>query len=166
MFPVIDLHVHIAPYHMLRAEARRTFLIGKDNHEQIEGYSSDAPALLRLMDVEQIERIGIMNYISPDVIGPGPEVNEWALELASADPKRLIACPVHRITERRWRCGPSCRGGARALIHPPHEVAVTHTSGRTGWPDSLAAEVGILFFSHRNVRLPGRPQPAGRPGGC
>jgi predicted TIM-barrel fold metal-dependent hydrolase len=122
---VIDLHVHIAPYHMMRAEARQTFLVGKPNREEIEAYSSDAGALLRLMDAEQIDRIGIMNYISPDVIGPGPEVNDWALQLASADPYRLIAFgSVHP----RYTSDPGgdvlrlIERGARALkIHPPHQ---------------------------------------------
>lgn len=125
MLPVIDLHVHIAPYHMLRPEARRTFLTGKENREEIEAYSADAPALLRLMDAEGIERIGIMNYISPDVIGPGPEVNEWALDFASADPKRLLAFgSVHpRYTaDPGGDVGRLVERGARALkIHPPHQ---------------------------------------------
>lgn len=110
---------------MMRPEARHTFLLGKPNRDEIEAYSTNPAALLRLMDAEQVERIGVINYISPDVIGPGSEVNDWALTLASADPQRLIAFgsvhpkytadpggDVARLAER----------GARALkIHPPHQ---------------------------------------------
>jgi predicted TIM-barrel fold metal-dependent hydrolase len=149
---VIDLHVHIAPYHMMRAEARQTFLVGKPNREEIEGYSSDAAALLRLLDAEQIDRIGIMNYISPDVIGPGPEVNEWALQFAAADPHRLL---VFGSVHPRYTSDPGgdvarlVERGARALkIHPPHQefAANAYVSGL----DSLAK----IYLAAEEAELP------------
>jgi predicted TIM-barrel fold metal-dependent hydrolase len=169
---VIDLHVHIAPYHMLRPEARRTFLVGKDNREEIEGYSSDAPALLRLMDAERIERIGIMNYISPDVIGPGPEVNDWALELASADPSRLIAFgSVHpRYTaDPGGDVGRLVERGARALkIHPPHQefAANAYVNGLDGLAKIYLAaeEAGVPVTIHTGTSVfPGARSRLGNP---
>jgi hypothetical protein len=122
---VIDLHVHIAPYHMMRREARETFLTGKSDRERIEALSSDPAALLRLMDAERIERIGVINYVSPDVIGPGVAVNDWALEFASADPRRLIAFgSVHPryTTDATGDVSRLAARGIRALkIHPPHQ---------------------------------------------
>lgn len=149
---VIDLHVHIAPYHLLRPEARRTFLIGKSNRDEIEAYSSDAASLLRLMDAEDIERIGVINYISPNVIGPGPEVNDWALGYAAADPHRLIAfASVHpRFTSDP--AGDVARlvaRGARALkIHPPHQefAANAYLHGI----DALAA----IYGAAEDARVP------------
>jgi predicted TIM-barrel fold metal-dependent hydrolase len=110
---------------MMRPEARQTFLMGKPNRGEIEAYSSDPAALLRLMDAEGIERIGMINYVSPDVIGPGPEVNEWALEFADADRHRLIAFgsvhPKHS-TDPAGDVARLAERGARALkIHPPHQ---------------------------------------------
>lgn len=172
MLPVIDLHVHIAPYHMLRPEARRTFLIGKENRAEIEGYSSDAPALLRLMDAEGIERIGVMNYISPDVIGPGPEVNGWALELASADPERLIAFgSVHpRYTaDPGGDVGRLVERGARALkIHPPHQefAANAYVNGLDGLAKIYLAaeEAGIPVTIHTGTSVfPGARSRLGNP---
>lgn len=110
---------------MMRPEARQTFLLGKSNREEIEAYSSNPASLLRLMDAEQVERIGVINYVSPDVIGPGPEVNDWALALASADPHRLIAfASVHprHCTDPGGEVARLAERGARALkIHPPHQ---------------------------------------------
>lgn len=169
---VIDLHVHIAPYHMMRPEARRTFLTGKDNREQIESYSSDAPALLRLMDAEQIERIGIMNYISPDVIGPGPDVNDWALQLSSADPKRLIAFgSVHPkyTTDPGGDVGRLVERGARALkIHPPHQefAANDYVHGLDGLAKIYLAaeEAGIPVTIHTGTSVfPGARSRLGNP---
>ena len=172
MFHVIDLHVHIAPYHMLRPEARRTFLIGKEDREQIEAYSSDAPALLRLMDAEGIDRIGIMNYISPDVIGPGPEVNEWALQLAAADPGRLIAFgSVHPryTTDPGGDVGRLIERGARALkIHPPHQefAANAYIGGLDGLAKIYLAaeEAGIPVTIHTGTSVfPGARSRLGNP---
>ena len=172
MFRVIDLHVHIAPYHMLRPEARQTFLTGKPNREEIEAYSSDANALLRLMDAEGIERIGIMNYISPDVIGPGPEVNEWALTLASADPGRLIAFgSVHPkyTKDPGGDVGRLLEAGARALkIHPPHQefAANAYISGLDGLAKVYLAaeEAGIPVTIHTGTSVfPGARSRLGNP---
>lgn len=172
MFRVIDLHVHIAPYHLLRPEARQTFLTGKPNREEIEAYSSDANALLRLMDAEGIERIGIMNYISPDVIGPGPEVNEWALTLASADPGRLIAFgSVHPkyTNDPGGDVGRLLEAGARALkIHPPHQefAANAYISGLDGLAKVYLAaeEAGIPVTIHTGTSVfPGARSRLGNP---
>lgn len=169
---VIDLHVHIAPYHMLRPEARRTFLIGKENREEIEGYSADPSALLRLMDAEQIERIGVMNYISPDVIGPGPEVNDWALDLASADPARLMAFgSVHpRYTaDPAGDVGRLVERGARALkIHPPHQefAANAYVNGLDGLAKIYLAaeEANIPVTIHTGTSVfPGARSRLGNP---
>ena len=43
------------------------------------------------MDAEGIERAGLINYVSPDVIGFDGGVNAWAARYAAADPSRLIA---------------------------------------------------------------------------
>lgn len=149
---VIDLHVHIAPYHLLRPEARHFFLLGKSDREAVEALSSDPASLLRLMDAEQIERIGVINYVSPDVIGPGPEVNDWALSFAAADPRRLIAFgsvhprlstdpagDVSRLVER----------GIRALkVHPPHQefAANAYVNGL----DALAK----IYLSAEDAEIP------------
>jgi predicted TIM-barrel fold metal-dependent hydrolase len=172
MLRVIDLHVHIAPYHMLRPEARRTFLAGKDNREEIERYSSDAASLLRLMDTEQIDRIGIMNYVSPDVIGPGPDVNEWALRLAAADPVRLIAFgSVHPryTTDPGGDVGRLVEQGARALkIHPPHQEfaanAYVHGLDALAKIYLAAEETGIPVTIHTGTSVfPGARSRLGHP---
>lgn len=125
MTAVTDLHVHIAPYHLMRPEARRTFLSGKPAREAIEGYSSDPAALLRLMDEEGVDRIGVINYVSPTVIGPGSEVNDWALAYCASDPRRLIAFgSVHPAysDDPAGEVERLAAAGMRALkIHPPHQ---------------------------------------------
>ena len=77
------------------------------------------------MDADGIAQVGLINYVSPDLMGFTPECNEWMLRYASAAPDRLLAFgSVHpafsdhvaddarRLVER----------GVRAFkVHPPHQ---------------------------------------------
>ncbi|MGH9314681.1 MAG: amidohydrolase family protein [Vicinamibacterales bacterium] len=123
---VIDAHIHIPPYHMMKPEARRTFLVRKPDPAAIEALSEDPSALLRHMDADRIERAGLINYVSPAVIGVGDDVNAWAAQYASADPSRLIAfgsvnpLATDRVGEAVDRL---LDLGIRALkVHPPHQL--------------------------------------------
>jgi predicted TIM-barrel fold metal-dependent hydrolase len=125
-FPVIDAHIHIQPFHMMKPDVQRTFWQKKSNRAELESYADDPSRLLRRMDDEGIERVGLINYVSPDLMGFTSEVNEWMLGFAAADPERLIAFgsvnprftkdvsdEVDRIIE----------AGVKALkVHPPHQI--------------------------------------------
>jgi uncharacterized protein len=126
MFRVIDAHIHIQPFEMLKPDVRRTFWHKKDNRAELESYAHDPAKLLRRMDEDGVERVGLINYVSPDLMGFTDESNDWMIRYASADPSRLIAFgsvnprftpdvgdAVDRVLDR----------GAQALkIHPPHQV--------------------------------------------
>ena len=78
------------------------------------------------MDRDGVERVGLINYVSPDVLGFTDEANDWMVKYASADPRRLIA--FGSVNPRFTRdVGPAVDRildlGVRALkIHPPHQV--------------------------------------------
>lgn len=122
---VIDAHIHIQPFHMMKPEVQRTFWMKKDRAE-FEAYAADPAKLLRRMDADGVERVGLINYVSPDLMGFTDEANEWMVRYASADPARLLAFgSVHpRFTED---VGPAVDRvldmGVRALkVHPPHQL--------------------------------------------
>jgi predicted TIM-barrel fold metal-dependent hydrolase len=124
------------------------------------------------MDAEGVERIGVMNYISPDVIGPGPEVNEWALKLASADPRRLIAFgSVHPkyTKDPGGDVGRLVESGARAIkVHPPHQefAANAYVNGLDGLAKVYLAaeELGIPVTIHTGTSVfPGARSRLGNP---
>lgn len=126
MRPVIDAHIHIQPFHMMRPDVQQTFWHKKPNRAELESLAEDPARLLRQMDADGIERVGLINYVSPEVMGFTAEVNAWMMRYASAEPSRLIPFgSVHpkfsedvggetdRIIEM----------GARALkVHPPHQL--------------------------------------------
>jgi predicted TIM-barrel fold metal-dependent hydrolase len=123
---VTDAHIHIQPFHMLKAEVRHTFWQKKTNREELEGFAADAGKLLRHLDADGIERVGLINYISPDVMGFTSEVNGWMMRYASSDPSRLLAFgSVHPAftTDAGGDTDRVIEMGARALkIHPPHQL--------------------------------------------
>jgi hypothetical protein len=124
MIPVIDAHIHIQPFHMMRPDVQRTFWHKKDR-ATFEAFAADPAKLLRQMDDDGIERVGLINYVSPEVMGFTDEVNAWMVRYASADPQRLIAFGSVHPKFSRDIGGDTDRiieMGVRAIkVHPPHQ---------------------------------------------
>jgi hypothetical protein len=111
---------------MMKPDVQRTFWQRKENRAELERFALDPALLLRHLDAEGVARAGLINYVSPDLMGFTDEVNDWMIRYASADPARLIAFgsvnprftaavgdAVDRILER----------GVKALkVHPPHQL--------------------------------------------
>lgn len=123
---VADIHIHIQPFHMMKPDVQRTFWQKKANREELESYAADPRKLLRQMDLDDVERVGLINYVSPDVMGFTGEVNAWMMRYASADPSRLIPFgSVHPAftSDPGGETDRVIGMGARALkIHPPHQL--------------------------------------------
>jgi predicted TIM-barrel fold metal-dependent hydrolase len=126
MDAVTDAHIHIQPFHMMKPDVQRTFWMKKPNRAELEGYAEDPARLLRRMDEDGIARVGLINYVSPDLMGFTDEVNAWMVRYASADPARLIAFgSVHPrfTTDVGAAVDRILDSGVRALkVHPPHQV--------------------------------------------
>lgn len=123
---VIDAHIHIQPFHMMKPDVQRTFWIKKSNRAELESFAADPSKLLRQMDADGIERAGLINYVSPDLMGFTDEVNDWMVRYAAADPARLIAfgsVNPRFTTEVGTAVDRILDAGAKALkVHPPHQL--------------------------------------------
>jgi predicted TIM-barrel fold metal-dependent hydrolase len=123
---ITDAHIHIQPFHMMPPAIAATFWKGKPNREELEGFSADARKLLARMDADGIERVGLINYVSPDLMGFTAEANPWMVRYASADPSRLLAFgSVHPrfSTDVEGDTRRVIHSGVRALkVHPPHQL--------------------------------------------
>jgi uncharacterized protein len=121
-----DAHIHIQPFHMMPPPIAETFWRGKTNRAELEGYAADPRALLARMDADGIARVGLINYVSPDLMGFTDEANPWIVRYASADPSRLIAFGSVHPRFSKDVAGDTARvieRGARALkVHPPHQM--------------------------------------------
>jgi predicted TIM-barrel fold metal-dependent hydrolase len=126
MLSVTDAHIHIQPFHMMPPPIAATFWKGKSNRAELEGYAADPRALLARMDAEGIARVGLINYVSPDLMGFTDEANPWMIRYASADPSRLLAFGSVNPRFSTDVAGDTARvieKGARALkVHPPHQL--------------------------------------------
>src|SRR5262249_62321037 len=82
--------------------------------------------ILARMDRAGIERIGMINYVAPDLMGFTPAVNDYSAAIARAAPDRLI--PFGSV-HPRYAADPGAEVrrlgdlGIRALkVHPPHQL--------------------------------------------
>jgi hypothetical protein len=124
--PIIDIHIHIQPLHMFKPHALELIKRGRRDYADVERYSADPKAFLGLLDSLGIERAGLINYVSPEVIGFTPEVNDWCAKYCSAAPDRLIAFgsvhPKH-VADAGAEVDRIAKIGIRALkLHPSHQV--------------------------------------------
>jgi predicted TIM-barrel fold metal-dependent hydrolase len=169
---VIDAHIHIQPFHMMRPDVQRTFWQKKNNREELESFAADPAKLLRQMDEDGVERVGLINYVSPDVMGFTTEVNAWMMNYASADRGRLIPFGSVHPALTKDPGGETDRVvemGARALkIHPPHQLfrANAYLEGLPGLADvyrrAEAADVPVTIHTGTSV-FPGARSRLGDP---
>jgi predicted TIM-barrel fold metal-dependent hydrolase len=124
--PIIDIHIHIQPLHMFKPEALALVKRGRRDFAEVEKYSSDPKAFLEFLDRLGVERAGLINYVSPDVIGFPPEVNDWIASYCSFAPERLLAFgSVHPlyVADAGAEVDRIARLGIRGLkVHPAHQV--------------------------------------------
>jgi predicted TIM-barrel fold metal-dependent hydrolase len=122
---VIDIHIHIMPLQMLKPAALQLIKQGRNDFADIERYTSYPSAFLRLLDELEIERAGLITYVSPDVMGFTPDVNDWIAKYCSTAPERLIPFgSVHpnTVPDSGAEVDRILRLGIRALkIHPSHQ---------------------------------------------
>jgi len=140
-FRVFDCHIHIQPWEQLHPAALRTMIRGRSDADRLERILADPAELLRLLDEERIERVALINYVAPDVMGFDESSNEWVSRYVAGHTDRLVA--VGSVHPRRTK---DARGdtarlfeklGIRILkIHPPHQVFAAN--GYLAGDDALA----------------------------
>jgi predicted TIM-barrel fold metal-dependent hydrolase len=126
-FAVIDSHVHIAPWEQVHADAKVRLAAGRQaTLDEINAICHNPQRLVDYMDARNIEKLVMVNYVTPDVVGFTESVNTFSAELARAFPARLI--PFGGIDPRRVNdvgtemdrlLGDLRLRGIK--IHPPHQ---------------------------------------------
>ena len=125
-FQVIDIHVHVMPWEMLNPSAAAAIKATQQDHGLLRELSTDSARLVAYMDAHNIARLGLINYLSPDVMGYTEAANDFSAKFASQFPERFIPyggvdprltseiAPHmdHLLGELRLRA---------VKIHPPHQ---------------------------------------------
>jgi len=146
---------------MMPPAVAETFWKGKSNRAELEGYAADPRKLLAHMDADGIARVGLINYVSPDLMGFTDEANPWMVRYASADPSRLIAFGSVNPRFSRDVAGDTARvieAGARALkVHPPHQLfrANAYQDALPGLADlyRVAEQAGVPVTIHTGTSV-------------
>lgn len=124
---IIDIHIHIQPWWQLKPAVRETMAHGREDYDRLVEVMRDPQAFLRILDDAGIARAGLINYVSPDLMGFTEEVNDFVADYARAAPDRLI--PFGSV-HPRLTADPGAEVdrlvidlGIRCLkIHPPHQL--------------------------------------------
>ena len=171
-FPVVDVHIHIQPFHMMKPDVRETFWKGKKDRARLEALADDPKLLLAQMDADHIEKVGLINYVSPDLMGFTEECNDWILKYASAAPDRLLAFgSVHPAFSD------DVGGEAKKLVdlgvkafkvHPPHQQfeanAYLGTFPKLAELYQVAMDAGLPVTIHTGTSIfPGARSRLGNP---
>jgi hypothetical protein len=123
---IIDIHIHIQPLHMFKPQALELMKRGRKDFAALEKYSQEPAAFLKFLDECGIERAGLINYVSPDVIGFTADVNDWIARYCAAAPERLIAFgSVHPmyVADAGAEVDRLAKIGIRGLkVHPSHQL--------------------------------------------
>ena len=140
--PITDIHVHVQPWDELKPDAAARLARGRAL-EQVLAVMRDPEVLLGLMDAAGVGRVGLINYVSPDVMGFTERVNRFVTDYARHAPERLI--PFGSV-HPRFTADPGGEVdriadlGVRALkIHPPHQLLYPNAYRDGGDCPGLAA---------------------------
>lgn len=87
----IDAHVHVQPWNMMRPEIVARMRQSRTDLDTIQRVMDSPVEFLKHMDVQGVERAGLINYVSPHIMGFTDEVNEFISNFCKQDSFRLIA---------------------------------------------------------------------------
>jgi predicted TIM-barrel fold metal-dependent hydrolase len=124
--PIIDIHVHIMPYHMMKPSALELMKRGRKDYADIERYCANPKEFLGLLDRLGVERAGLINYVAPKIIGFTPEANDWIAKYCRVAPDRLIAFGgvlPGTVPDAGAEVDRMAKLGIRAIkLHPSHQA--------------------------------------------
>lgn len=123
---ITDCHIHIQPVQMFKPAALEVMKRARGKYDDVLEYCRNPKALLGYLDSIEVERVVLINYVAPEVMGFTPEVNPWVAEYCKENPKRLIACgSIHPRHTKNVETDMQelIRLGIRLIkIHPPHQL--------------------------------------------
>jgi predicted TIM-barrel fold metal-dependent hydrolase len=123
---VFDCHVHVQPWEQFRPEALAVMKGVRKDLDRVARALSEAGELLRLMDEEGVERLCLINYVAPEVMGLGRSVNDWVVRFVRGHEDRLVAVGSVNPRLTQDAAGETARlfeSGIRMIkLHPPHQL--------------------------------------------
>lgn len=139
---ITDVHVHIHPWREMRPEIVKVLRVGQRDHDFLEQVMYDPKLLLEIMDEDGVDRVGLVNYPSPDVMGTDLRTMTHAARYAESAPERMMwYAGVHpRVTrDAAGDVDALIEMGMRMLkVHPNHQELPANA-----YSDGLGAQAEI-----------------------
>ncbi|MHC4380896.1 MAG: amidohydrolase family protein [Planctomycetota bacterium] len=171
---VVDLHVHIQPWQQIRDAPRRTIESGRTDVDDILRYQAEPKAFAAHVREQGLARVGLINYVAPNLMGFDASCNDWIAAYRDVDPSTFVAWGgVHP-----GYCDDVPAEMARLLdelkidgikIHPPHQefrANAYRTMGMPGLAEVYAAceerDVPVMIHTGTSV-FPGARASYGDP---
>lgn len=126
-YMIVDIHVHIVPWDLLKPAAAAVMKATQPDLVRLHELTTYPDKLVAYMDAHNIEWLGMINYVSPEVIGYTEAVNDFSVSFAAHYPRRLIPFGGvdPRLTSDMAAYMDHLLGelGIKAMkIHPPHQL--------------------------------------------
>lgn len=126
-YKFIDIHVHILAQEMIKPGVAAAIKATQPDTQRLYELTTDPHKLVAYMDEHNIEWLGLINDLSPQVIGYTEEINPFVVNFAAPYPHRFI--PVGGVDPRLT---PDMAGhmdyllgelGLKGIkLHPPHQL--------------------------------------------
>lgn len=156
---VIDAHVHIQPWKMIKPGALE--LLKNRRSPEVHDIMYDPAKLLAHLDREGIDRVVNINYVSPDIMGFTKDVIRYAAEYAKGAQGRVIPVgsihPTGAKNPRRDMAELIKLGFRGVKIHPSHQL-VYPNAYRQGnrvlqTVYRMAEEAGLVLYIHTGTSV-------------
>jgi hypothetical protein len=159
--PIIDIHIHIQPWEQLKPAVREKMTAGRQDVPAILKFIASPKAFLEFLDANGVERAGLINYPSPDLMGFTAATNDFVAKYCKENPQRLIAfggihprfcVDVDAEMTRLLKLGIRC-----LKVHPPHQMiaANEYRYGDEGQEDLYrrAEQENLLMMFHGGTSI-------------
>lgn len=172
-----DVHVHIQPWAQIKAAPRATIEKGRDDVGDILRFQQDPQALAEHLAAQGVARVGLINYVSPRLMGFDASCNDWIAAYRNRRPDVFFAWGgVHP-----GFCADAAGEMRRLLdelrvdgikIHPPHQEFAANAYLRGELPGLRAVyeaceERGVPVMIHTGTSIfPGARSRLGNPMDC
>lgn len=168
-YPVIDAHIHIQPWEMIKPAAMEALHVrsqeGMGDPRLYMDLEDGSRRLVEYMDANGIEKVAIINYVAPEVMGFEERgVNEFSAAYAAKAPGRIIpfgGIDAHNPVDVEKRMDYILGDlGIKALkLHPPHQLVQANAYRDGGQVEALATiyakaeEYGVPVMIHTGTSV-------------
>lgn len=149
-----DVHIHIQDWSELLPSVRAVMVRGRGDLKELEHFQKNPDAFVAFLDQEGVDRAGIVNYVSPDLMGFTEHANEFAASYRNTHPDRLFCYgSVHprlaKDPRRKMRHLLDKLKVDAIKIHPQHQDVYPH-----GYVDGSTPALRTIYSMAQDAGVP------------